>query len=81
VLRRLQAPTKVLSIEERFKVIRELENKRNESDACRVFGLVNSTILGKTKPKLFMGLKETDREQRDFESLNDMKSVGRCGSR
>jgi hypothetical protein len=61
----------------KFKVIRELENK-NESDSCREFGLVNSTVLGKTKPKLLVRINETDREQSDYESLNDLTSVGRC---
>ena len=64
----LQAPTKFLSLEEKFKVSRELE-KNNESDACREFGLVNSTVLGKTKPKLLVRLNGTDREASDYEGL------------
>jgi hypothetical protein len=41
------------------------------------FDLVNSTILGKTKAKLLMRLNGTDREPSDYESLNDLTSVGR----
>jgi hypothetical protein len=73
----LQAPTKFLSVEEKFKVIRELENK-NESDACREFGLANSTVLGKTKPKLLVRMNGMDREQSDYENLNNLTSVERC---
>jgi hypothetical protein len=73
----LQAPTKFLIVEEKFKVIRELENKK-ESDTCREFGLANSTVFGKTKPKLLVRMNGMDREQSDYESLNNLKSVGRC---
>jgi transposase-like protein len=34
---------KVLSVEEKFKVIREIENGKKKADVCREFGLINST--------------------------------------
>jgi transposase-like protein len=34
----------VLSIEEKVKVIREIENGRKKADVCHEFGLVNSTV-------------------------------------
>lgn len=45
---------KVLSIEEKVKVIREIENGRKKADVCRKFGLVNSTVqtIWKNKTKI-----------------------------
>jgi transposase-like protein len=34
---------KVLSIEEKVKLIREIENRKKKTDVCGEFGLVNST--------------------------------------
>jgi hypothetical protein len=45
---------KVLSIEEKVKVIREIENGRKKADVCHEFGFLNSTVqtIWKNKTKL-----------------------------
>jgi transposase-like protein len=35
---------KVLSVEEKVKVIREIESGKKKADVCREFGLFNSTV-------------------------------------
>jgi hypothetical protein len=35
---------KILSVEEKFEVIRVVENGKQKADICREFGLVNSAI-------------------------------------
>jgi transposase-like protein len=60
---------KALSVEEKVKVIREIENGKKKADVCREFGVGNlvSLILrpkrfGKTEPKLLVHSNRTDRE-------------------
>jgi transposase-like protein len=36
--------SKVLSVEGKVKVIREIENGKTKSDVCREFGVTDSTI-------------------------------------
>jgi hypothetical protein len=36
--------TKILSVEEKLKMLRVIENGRQKTDVCREFGLVNSTV-------------------------------------
>jgi hypothetical protein len=54
----------VLSVEEKFKVIRGTENGKKKPDFCREFGIVNSTIqtICKNRTKLLVLLNGMDRE-------------------
>ncbi|KAJ8870080.1 hypothetical protein PR048_029091 [Dryococelus australis] len=51
---------KVLSIEEKVKMICEIENGSRKSDVCREFGLVNSTVrtIWKNKTKNIDAFKQ-----------------------
>jgi len=55
---------KVFFVEGKVKAIREIENRKNEADVLREFGLLNSATKrsGKIKPKFLALLSVTDRE-------------------
>ena len=53
-----------MRVEEKFKVIGDIKNGEKKAYVCREFDLVNSRskLFVKTQPKLFVRVKETDRE-------------------
>jgi transposase-like protein len=51
---------KALSVEEKVKVIREIENGKKKADVCREFGLVNSTTqaIWKNRSKIISAFEQ-----------------------
>lgn len=51
---------KVLTLEEKVKVIRKIEKGFKKADVCREFGLVNSTVqtIWKNKNKIVAAFKQ-----------------------
>jgi transposase-like protein len=51
---------KALSVEEKGKVIREIENGKKKADVCQEFGLVNSTTqtIWKNRTKIFSAFQQ-----------------------
>jgi transposase-like protein len=51
---------KVLSVEEKVKVLQEIENGKKKADVCRAFGLINSTIqmIWKNRTKIISAFEQ-----------------------
>jgi transposase-like protein len=51
---------KALSVEEKVKVIREIENGKKNTDVCREFGLINSTTqtIWKNRTKIISAFEQ-----------------------
>jgi len=76
---------KVLSVEEKIKIITEIENRGvvkegGEPEVCWEFGLVNSANQRpeKPEPKLLVRLKGMDQEYSSFKSQNKVTSMRCC---
>ena len=54
--------------------------EKKKAGVCREFGLLNSMTqaIRKTEPKLLARLNRMDREQRNFESLNEVTMMRQC---
>ena len=57
--------TKVLSVEKKFEVTRQIYDGKRKAGVYPEFGL-RSKRFGKTEPKLFVRLQRTDREKKLF---------------
>lgn len=71
---------KVLSVDKKFKVITEIESRKNKADGCWEFGLLNSNVqtVWKTEIKLLVFLNRTDYKLSNYKSLNKVMLTKRC---
>jgi transposase-like protein len=63
---------KVISVENKGNVIKQIESGKKKADVCREFGLVNSTIetIWKNKDKIISALEKMDHKLNDYRSQN-----------
>jgi hypothetical protein len=63
---------KMLSVEDKFNVIKQIESGKKKADVCREFGVVNSTIqtIWKNGDKIVRAFEKMGRKLNDYESQN-----------